>query len=304
MTRSKTNISNPPADPTGNRRRLRDALRQARREAAISQRQVARRLEWSPAKIARIEAGTVGLSVTDLKALAELYGISDQGLIDTLVAAARGSKGRMRWMEYREFISSQRFSYLQWESTASRLQVYHWAIIPDLAQTREYAAAMLSCLVPHDHIRPLVKLLEERQHQVGERNTQLDIIVDEAAVRRCVGGPAVMRHQLLRLREMSEQPQTTLTLVPFTTHAYAGLGPFTRLTTCEGNDILFTAGPGEPFVSTEADEEFTRYYNAATQTGNRTLNGDAATAVLDDYIQALDATAPAPQPDERAPAPS
>ena len=68
-------------DPTVQRRQLRTALRQARREAKLTQRGVAEALDWSLSKVIRIETGQVGVTATDLKALLDLYRVSDPGTI-------------------------------------------------------------------------------------------------------------------------------------------------------------------------------------------------------------------------------
>ena len=74
-------------DPSRQRRRLRVELRRVRDAAGLTQRQAAERLEWSLSKLIRIEAGTVGVSVTDLRAMLQLYGVTKQSLVDGLTEA-------------------------------------------------------------------------------------------------------------------------------------------------------------------------------------------------------------------------
>ena len=95
----------PPANPSRQRRRLRVQLRQARDTASLTQRQAAERLEWSLSKLIRIEAGTVGVSVTDLRAMLQLYDVTDETLMKNLTEAARGSKGQSWWSRYRDIVT-------------------------------------------------------------------------------------------------------------------------------------------------------------------------------------------------------
>src|SRR6266700_2541119 len=78
--------------PVVKRRRLKAELRNARQEADLTQDQVAEAMEWSPSKIIRIEAGSVGVSANDMKELLRLYNITDSKRVNELITLARQAR--------------------------------------------------------------------------------------------------------------------------------------------------------------------------------------------------------------------
>ena len=105
--------------PTMQRGRLRAELRRARRDAGLTQEQVADAMEWSLSKVIRIEGGTVSVSITDLRALLGRYQITDPDEIDSLVKLARAARERSWANEYKEIISPQYLSYIEYENASS-----------------------------------------------------------------------------------------------------------------------------------------------------------------------------------------
>ena len=101
--------------PAVQRRRLRTELRRARLQAGLTPAQVAERMEWSLSKVIRIEAGTVGVSANDLKALLALYKIADEDPLASLLALARAGRERPWQSVYRTL--SRRVCY---SSSSSR----------------------------------------------------------------------------------------------------------------------------------------------------------------------------------------
>lgn len=76
------------------RQRLRAELRNSRKLANFTQKQVAHAMDWSLSKILRIESGAVGISTTDLQALLTYYAIKDERQIDEFVRLARAARTR------------------------------------------------------------------------------------------------------------------------------------------------------------------------------------------------------------------
>src|SRR5262245_38516269 len=106
-------------NPAVQGRRLRSALRQARRDADLTQDQVAKALEWSLSKIVRIETGSVRISTTDLKALLDQYQITDEGKIDELVSMARMARKRAWWSRYQKVASKRYLEFVEFEQAAT-----------------------------------------------------------------------------------------------------------------------------------------------------------------------------------------
>ncbi|MFC7280246.1 helix-turn-helix domain-containing protein [Paractinoplanes rhizophilus] len=99
-------------DPTVQRRRLRIELRKARSDTGLSQKQVAEELGWSPSKLLRIENGQVGISRTDLRALLDLYEITDSAQIKTFVEMAQQGRRQQAWSQYRDVLYPEYMAYL------------------------------------------------------------------------------------------------------------------------------------------------------------------------------------------------
>lgn len=181
----------PSVDPSLNRRKLRIALRQARDEVGLTQREAAERVEWSQSKLIRIETGAVSISVSDLRALMEIYGITDPTLMAKLEEAARGSKGPSWWSSFHDVLTPQFAQYLGYETAAVRLHTYHPIVIPGHLQTRRYAEALLAPRgLDADRVGRVVDLRMKRQARMFDGEGRLDsvFVLDEAAVRREIGG--------------------------------------------------------------------------------------------------------------------
>jgi transcriptional regulator with XRE-family HTH domain len=214
--------------PIVQRRRLRAELRAARQKAKLTQDQVAEALDWSQSKIIRIEAGSVGISTTDLKALLSLYGIDDQGLVDRLVALGKAAKERGWWSNYRDILSLGRghelLEFIEYESAAVIIRNFEPLLVPGLLQTEEYARAVISEYAPPDRVEALVEIRMKRQQLVEHRDGPLlFFVLDEAVLHRPVGSKDAMHRQILRLIELGRRPHVTIEVVPFSGGAHPGL---------------------------------------------------------------------------------
>jgi transcriptional regulator with XRE-family HTH domain len=218
-------------DPAAMRRRLRVELKRLRTAAGMTQREVADALYWSPSKIIRIESGQVGITVTDLRALASHYGLHDDVELASLIDLARNSK-RQPFVEYRDVLSAETIKYFGYESSALLVRQVQPLLVPGLMQTEEYRRAVLTSYgrEPKDLDR-LIESTRERQELLDRETVpELFVILDEAVLRRVVGGPAVMRTQLEHLRRLSERPRISIQVLPFTVGAHEAMrGPFVHL---------------------------------------------------------------------------
>jgi transcriptional regulator with XRE-family HTH domain len=256
-------------DPSIHRRRLRIELRKARESVGLTQRETTDALDWSISKLIRIEAGTQGVSVTDLKAMLQLYKVSDEKTVNSLAEAARGSRGQSWWSRYREIVTPQLAQYLGHEGSASLIRTFHPLVVPGLLQTDDYATELLRVRVPADRTRRLVDLRIERQENIFEQANppELAFVLGEEALHRPIGGPAVMRRQLRRLLDISARPTVSVQIVPFEAGAHPGLiGPFILLGFEDsGEDLLFLEGAGGDLVNRDDLEmiaQFIEYFEA------------------------------------------
>lgn len=237
------------------RRRLRTELRSARVAADLTQDQVAEAMEWSSSKIIRIEAGTVGVSANDMKALLRLYHIADPTRVDELLALARVA--RERSTTYRD-ASPKLIQFIDYEGSASAIHMFQTILVPGLLQTEEYARAVISMLKPKEQVEALVKLRMQRQEVLTRTEpAKLDVVIDEAVVRRQVGGEDVMRRQIRHLVKMANK-NVTLQVVRFSSGAHPGMqGPFVvfEFPDAEVDDVLYLeSSHGELIIRDEPDE--------------------------------------------------
>jgi len=217
--------------PVVQRRRLRTELRKARQDAGLTQEQVADAMDWSLSKMIRIEAGTVGISTTDLKALLDHYRLDDADLRSQLVALARAARERSWWSVYRDVAPPGVLQLIGYEAASYIIRNFETLLIPGLLQTEDYARAVIPSLeegTTAERVDTLVEIRMRRQEQVDRDDPPLMFfILDEAAVRRLVGSRDIMRRQIHYLSEMAAKPNVTIEIVPFTAGTHPGLrGPF------------------------------------------------------------------------------
>ena len=241
------------------RRRLRAELRNARTAADLTQDQVAEAMEWSPSKIIRIEAGSVGVSTNDMKALLRLYHIDDPKRVDELLALARVA--RERSTTYRD-ASPKLLQFIDYEAAASAIQGFQSAAVPGLLQTDEYARNIISVVNPEaskEQIEALVKVRMKRQELLARTDpVELLFVVDEAVIRRQVGGADVMRRQVKHLVAMADRKNVTIEVVRFSVGAHPGMqGPFVifEFPDTEDDDVLYLeTSHGELIIRDEPNE--------------------------------------------------
>ncbi|HEX6967977.1 MAG TPA: helix-turn-helix transcriptional regulator [Micromonosporaceae bacterium] len=209
-------------------------LRRLREAKGIGRDQAAWEIRASESKISRMELGRVSFKERDITDLLTLYGVTDEAERTALLALARDANSPGWWHRYNDVLPHWFQSYLGLEEAASLIRTYEVQFVPGLLQTREYARAVV--LLGHDRagtteVERRVDLRIGRQ-RVLTRPTppRLWAVVDEAALRRPIGGPAVMRRQIAHLIEISSLPNVRLQIVPFHAggHAAAG-GAFTIL---------------------------------------------------------------------------
>lgn len=216
------------SSPTVKRRRLAAELRRRRDEARMTIEEVAEHLEWSTAKISRIENARVSVLPRDVKFLLRTYGAEDGGdEWEALLMLARESRQKGWWQAYGETVSEMFGTYIGLEANAATLRSYESEFVPGLLQTREYALAVhraISVTADDNEIEKQVALRIARQSRLTTDDApKLWAILNEAVIRRTVGGAAVMRAQLKKLVEASRQPNVTVQVVPFSVGAHAGM---------------------------------------------------------------------------------
>jgi hypothetical protein len=224
----------PTAGPTVLRMLLGMQLRQLRESKGVTREAAGWEIRASESKISRMELGRVGFKERDVADLLTLYGVTDQAAREPLMALARAANSPGWWHQFGDVMPTWFQSYLGLEAAASVIRTYEVQFVPGLLQTREYARAVV--LIGYgdtsdEEIDRRVELRLSRQQVLNRPNPpRVWAVVDEAVLRRPIGGPAVMRAQLLALIEAAKRPNVHMQVVPFEAggHAAAG-GNFTIL---------------------------------------------------------------------------
>ena len=216
--------------PTVRRRRLALELRRLREAARLTCEEVAEHLECSASKISRVETGRVSVSPRDVRDMLELYGVpTDQR--ESLVQLARDSRQKGWWHAYSDTMQPQMATYIGLESAASEIRIYEVSLIPGLLQTEDYARAVIKAGMvnsPAEDIERRVSLLMARQPAVVRDDPpKVWAVLDEAALRRRVGGSGLMRLQLEHLLAQAALPNVAVQVIPFAGGAHPAMGrPF------------------------------------------------------------------------------
>ncbi len=212
--------------PTVRRRRLSLELRRLREAAKLTCEDVGARLECSASKISRIETGRVSVSPRDVRDLLRIYDVPEDQH-ESLIQLARQSRQRGWWHSYAEGVQPHLATYLSMESAASEIRLYSVARIPALLQTENYARAVISAgRLGSSYPVPTewpVGLLMQRQRLAMASPPSVWIIMDEAALRRQVGGRENARQQIEYLIELSSMPTVCLQFIPFSSGEYPAM---------------------------------------------------------------------------------
>ncbi|MFF4740439.1 helix-turn-helix domain-containing protein [Streptomyces sp. NPDC001262] len=219
---------NMPATPTVQRRMLGAELRRLREGLGLTADEIAARLGWHQTKVSRVENGRSGVRAHEVEAVLDVYEVTDPATRDGLSRLALEGKRRMWWTPYADVITPRYSSYIALEAEASSMRSFRHVLVPGLLQTPEYARAVTSALQPDsspEAIDALVNVRLARQNAAFRRADPLDFraVVDEAALRRVIGGPRAMVKQLRHLLEASEEPHITVQVLPFASGEHIGL---------------------------------------------------------------------------------
>jgi hypothetical protein len=209
-------------------------LRRLRETCGITREAAGYEIRSSESKISRMELGRVGFKERDVADLLTMYGVAEEAERATLLRLARDANTPGWWHRYGDILPAWFQSYLGLEEAAALIRTYEVQFVPGLLQSADYARAVILLghgAAPDHEIERRVSLRLARQEVLTRPGPpQLWAVVDEAALRRPIGGSKVMRGQLESLIEITEMPNVRLQIIPFATggHAAAG-GAFTIL---------------------------------------------------------------------------
>ncbi|MFL6073579.1 MAG: helix-turn-helix domain-containing protein [Mycobacteriales bacterium] len=270
-------------------RRLRAELRRLRESARLTQDQVADEMDWSLSKLIRIEAGAVGISQNDLKALLHLYHVADDARVEDMLTLARAARQKMWWDGYRDIINKQFSAFVGFESEASVIKTFQLLIVPGLLQTEDYARTVIRHMafstVTEKEIDRHVQLRMERKERLlqGETAPRLFVVIDESILRRAVGGADVLSRQLDFLVEAASLPSVVLQVLPHSTGIFPGMAvSFTLMEFSEEDEepALFVEGPNARITDDPAERRPANYQAAFNTLSQRSLGQSESIALI------------------------
>ena len=209
-------------------------LRRLREAKGISREDAGYTIRASESKISRMELGRVSFKERDVTDLLSLYGVDDETERTALVNLVREANQAGWWHSFGDAMPNWFQTYVGLEEAAALIRTYQVQFIPGLLQTEDYARGIMLLNRPNldsGEVDRRINVRTRRQKLLADGNgPRLWAVVDEAALRRPVGGPAVMKAQVQRLIDAAEMPNVVVQVMPFRFGGHAAeSGAFTIL---------------------------------------------------------------------------
>jgi transcriptional regulator with XRE-family HTH domain len=283
--------------PVGPRRRLGAELRRLRAAAGLHLDQVAVQLQCSTSKISRLETGKGVPKPGDVRELMRIYGVAADTERDMLMRLVRESRTEGWWESYTDGVAPEKFvldvqaRYTALETEASAIRSYDPAVLHGLLQVPPYTRAVMRLLLPRhstQEIEQLVELRARRQEVLTVRDPplELSVVLDEAVLRRAVGGREVMAEQLDGLLRTAELPSVSLHVLPFSAGLHrVQIGRFDILEFRDETvpDVVYIEGhAGETYLEGESDVDL--YKDVLSDAIDHALPPEASRAVIARYL--------------------
>ncbi|GGN44367.1 MULTISPECIES: helix-turn-helix domain-containing protein [Streptomyces] len=239
-------LTHPRGGPTVLRIVLGTQLRRLREGAGITREAAGDAIRGSHAKISRLELGRVSCKERDVADLLTLYNVTEESVRSDFLTLARRTSTPGWWHQYGDVLPGWFETHIGLEEAASVIRTYEVQFVPGLLQTPDYARAVTQLGHPRasaEEIERRVRLRVQRQELLTVPDApRVWAVIDEASLRRPLGGPEVMEGQLRHLLTMAELPNVTLQIAPFSLGGLAAAGgPITILRFLEPDlpDIVY-----------------------------------------------------------------
>jgi transcriptional regulator with XRE-family HTH domain len=268
-------------------RRLGVELRSLRAGATFTADEAAERLGWSAAKLSRIENGRTTIAASDFRELLDLYQVTDS--LRVRLAELRHSANQRGWWNAYDDILRQEYSdLLALEDQAQSEYSYTQLLIPGLLQAEGYASTIISSPdIPPGEIDRRIAVRITRQRVLSRHNAlEFIAVLEEACLRRQVGGVEVMRAQLNHLIDMARLPNVTIRAVPFAAGYHRAMaGPF-KIIHLGVTDVVFIENlTGDVYIEEEAP--VFHYVRAFEGLQELALGHDASVALVKEIVREL-----------------
>jgi transcriptional regulator with XRE-family HTH domain len=246
--------------PTLRRRRLARELSRLREAAGLTIEAAADGAGISMSHLSRVERAQVGVRVPVVKALLDTYR-ADARTAAYLVDVAKDATNRGWWHRYARSIPEEYATYIGFEADADRIWNFELISIPGLLQTEQYTRAVLrggAARLADEEIERRVEVRLQRQALLSRSDAPtLWVVLDEAAIRREVGGRRTMAEQLGRLADVAALPHIDIQVLPFGVGAHPGTpGSYVVLRFADAADpdvVYIETMAGDLYPESDAD---------------------------------------------------
>nr|WP_218911939.1 helix-turn-helix transcriptional regulator [Streptosporangium sandarakinum] len=204
------------------------SLRRLREEKGLTRGAAGFHIRASESKISRMELGRVGFKTRDVEDLLTLYGVLDDAERRGLLEMVREANTPGWWHKYGDLLPNWFTTYVGLEEATSVIRTYEVQFVPGLLQTSDYARTVIRLGypdAPEAEIERRVHMRMQRQERFTRKDgPRLWAVIDEAALRRPIGGKETMREQIQHLLEVAALPNITLQVMPFRFGMHAAEG--------------------------------------------------------------------------------
>jgi transcriptional regulator with XRE-family HTH domain len=275
-------------------RQLAVEIRQLRELKMLTGEEAAARLGWSASKVSRIETGRSPVSISDLRRLLDLYEVPAIRR-EWLVELARTADQRGWWEAYASAVRESYSALIAVETSAQSLFQFENSVVPGLLQTEAYVEEVVRSGLLAKPLGVVAQRVEVRLNRQAALTRQeeplgLTAVLDEAVLRRQVGGPEVMREQLLHLADMAARPNITLQVLPFTRGSHPAIdGSFSIYLfpgIIESEVVFLEHMTSDIFIEQEA--EVTRYRLAFDRLQEIALEPEDSIALITQVANSTD----------------
>ncbi len=229
--------------PTLRRRKLVKELIAARRAVGLNASQLAAEIDLKASAVSKIEKGTQGLTVRNIKAYGRVTGLP-KAKTDELLLLAANDRSYDDWLvEFRKDMPDWFALYPELEQDAVQIWNYGSELVHGLVQTPDYAEAIVRAWHPEISVKETERSVElrQRRQEILDRGNppKLRLVLNEAVIRRQVGSEAVMTEQIRHLIALAEKEHITIQILPFSAGAHPAMKTgFTLLRFPEGFDDM------------------------------------------------------------------
>lgn len=243
-------------------------LRELREANDLILKDVAEYLQRDPATVSRFESGGYPIRRPDLLALLDLYGVADSRRREALMKLSQEVWQKGWWDGYAGEVVGWLIDYVWLESRAREIRTFDNTLLPGLLQTEDYARAVITAADFDVDAEQRARWLELRMTRQGILDggnfPRLAAIIDEAVLRRQVGGPECLVAQLHRLAEHAIQPNIEIRVLPFSAGAHASPTGAFRILTIEKPfpEVAYAETPkGAIYVESPDTERLVQTYD-------------------------------------------